>query len=664
VCGIAGALSWGGGPPPDLALLRKMVGRLHHRGPDERGIYRDNHVGLGHTRLSIIDLSTGQQPLSNEDRTIWTVFNGEIFNYVELRDELRAAGHVFRTQSDTEVIVHGYEQWGTDVFERFNGQWAIALWDSVKRRLVLSRDRLGVRPIYLARTPQALLFASEVKALMAHPDVPRELDPAGLDDTFTFWAPPQPRTVFRGVEELEPGAFAVVEAGSHWLGLGSSWTPRYEPPEADAEPTIADSTARVEAALERAVKLRLLRADVPVGAYLSGGLDSSLIAALCRRWKSGVFKTFSLRFADRELDESVFQQAMVDFVKSDHDAVTVTGADVGAALPDVITFAEKPLLRLGPAPMMLLSRRVRAAGFKVVLTGEGADEMFGGYDLFREAKVRRFWSRQPHSKLRPRLIKRLYPYLARSPAAQQKLALEFFGQGIEAPDAPDFSHQPRWRTARAALTRLYSPELKAALGTRDAVAEEMARLPREFARWEPLARAQWLEVRTLLGSYLLSSQGDRMLMASSVEGRFPFLDKDVVELANNLPPTHKLNVLDEKHVLKQLARGLVPQSIIDRPKQPYRAPDAPSLFGPGAPSWVGDVLSEAAVRAAGVFLPQAVTRMAEKCRKAAGQGMSNSDNMAAVAVVTTQLLHAQLASGLAPPQLGPDSIETLVDLGG
>jgi len=658
MCGIAGALAWGGGVP-DLGLVRRMVARLHHRGPDERGIYRDRHVGLGHTRLSIIDLSTGQQPLANEDRTVWTVFNGEIFNYVELREELVAKGHRFRTQSDTEVIVHGYEEWGNAAFERFNGQWAIAVWDAPRRRLVLSRDRVGVRPIYLARTPEYLLFASEAKALYAAPGVTRGLDAAGLDDTFTFWAPPQPRSVLAGIEELEPGKFAVVEAGTRELRQGYSWRPRFDV----VERPLARSVEEVEAALEKAVKLRLLRADVPVGAYLSGGLDSSIIAALCRRWKSGVFKTFSLRFADRELDESVFQQAMVDFVKSDHDAVTVTAAEVGAAVPEVVNHAEKPLLRLGPAPMMLLSRRVRAAGFKVVLTGEGADEMFGGYDLFREAKVRRFWARRPESKLRPLLLQRLYPYLARSPAAQQKMALEFFGQGIEAPDAPDFSHQPRWRTARAALTRLYAPDFKAALAGRDPVAEEMARLPADFVRWDPLARAQWLEVRTLLGSYLLSSQGDRMLMASSVEGRFPFLDMDVIELASSLPPTHKLDVLDEKHVLKLVGRQLVPEVILKRPKQPYRAPDAPSLFGPGAPDWVGDVTSEAAVRAAGVFHPHAVARMADKCRKAGGQGMSNSDNMAAVAVVTTQLLHAQVTkNGLEPAVLGPDAVETLVDL--
>ncbi len=660
MCGIAGLLRWGDGPAPDLELLRRMIGRIHHRGPDERGIYRDAHVGLGHTRLSIIDLSTGQQPLANEDRTIWTIFNGEIFNYVELRAELIAAGHTFRTQSDTEVIVHAYEQWGVQSFERFNGQWAIALWDTVRKRFVLSRDRLGVRPIYYARTPGALLFASEAKALFAHPDVPRALDPRGLDDTYTFWAPPQPHTVFQGVEELEPGTYAVVEHGSKDIQIGRSWTPRYAPP-AEAG-SIADSSRRVEEALERAVKLRLLRADVPVGAYLSGGIDSSIIAALSRRHKDGIFRTFSLRFAEREFDETPFQDAMVKWVKSDHQSVHVTNAEIGAVVPDVVLHAEKPLLRLGPAPMMLLSRLVRQSGFKVVLTGEGADEMFGGSDLFREAKVRAFWARNPASKLRPLLIQRLYPYLRRSPAAQQKMAMEFFGMGIEAPQSPDFSHQTRWRSARNAIARLLSPDMKTALADRDPVAEEMQRLPPGFEGWEPLAKAQYLEVRTLLGSYLLSSQGDRMLMASSVEGRFPFLDKDVVELANDLPPSHKLHVLEEKYVLKQLARELVPPEILKRPKQPYRSPDAPTLFGPSAPAWVGDMLSEAEVAAAGVFHPGAVTRMAEKCRKAAGQGMSNSDNMAAVAVATTQLLHHQLKkNGLEPPDLGPNTIETLIE---
>jgi asparagine synthase (glutamine-hydrolysing) len=329
-------------------------------------------------------------------------------------------------------------------------------------------------------------------------------------------------------------------------------------------------------------------------------------------------------------------------IESDHHEVVVRGGDIADAFSAVVAHAERPLLRTAPAPLFLLSRLVHVAGIKVVLTGEGADEMFAGYDLFREGKVRRFWGRQPASSLRPRLLERLYPYLARSPVAQRAFAREFFGRGRERPDAPGFAHQTRW-TPTAALQRLFAPEVREAVRHVDPVARLLAELPPEFARWPALAQDQYLEVRTLLSGYLLASQGDRMLMAHSVEGRFPFLDAEVVELANALPPSYKLRVLDEKHVLKRAAAGLVPPEVLARPKQPYRAPDAASFVARGAPAWIGDVLAPGAVARAGVFAPDAVERLWRKCRASAeGGAFSNADNMALVGVVSTGLLHDQL----------------------
>ena len=661
MCGIAGIVNLKGGlPPTSREALARMAGALEHRGPDEFGVYRDGRAGLAHARLSIIDLSTGQQPLSNEDGTVWIAFNGEIFNYIELREELVRLGHHFRTKSDTEVIVHAWEAWGEGAFEKMNGQWAIALWDTKDETLVLSRDRVGVRPLYWAEDGGRILFGSEVKALFSGaPGLRRAIDPVGLDETFTFWTVVPPQTVFDGVNELEPGHVRVWRRGEFEHDL--AW---YRPVYPEGQQgrflgTLEEATGALEAALEQATKLRMVRADVPVGSYLSGGLDSSLVAALAKRAKPSGFRTFSLRFADAEYDETPYQRAMVERLGTEHSEIIVNRADIANVFPQVIRYTERPILRTAPAPLFLLSKLVHDHGIKVVLTGEGADEMLAGYDLFREAKVRRFWARAPASSWRPKLLERLYPYLARSPVTQQAVTRQFFGRGLERAGLPGFGHDTRWH-GTAALKRLFHPRVKAAVSGHDSVARFLGTLPPEFARWDSLARDQYLEVRTLLSGYLLSSQGDRMLMGNSVEGRFPFLDREVMALANSLPSSYKLKVLDEKHVLKRVAKGLVTEEILKRPKQPYRAPDALSFIGADRPGWVDEMLSESALKASGLFDEGAVGQLWAKCRnrKADGQ-FSNSDNMAVVGVLSAQLLHAQLVSGAPSTKEAP--LKTLVE---
>lgn len=640
MCGIAGIVSLASDlAPVTVERLTTMAAAISHRGPDEFGVYRDPTAGLAHARLSIIDLSTGQQPLCNEDGTLWVVFNGEIFNYIELRQELEAAGHRFRTRSDTEVIVHAFEQWGDGAFRRFNGQWAIALWDARRRALTLARDPFGVRPLFICRHQHRLYFASEVKAIFAaDASIPRAFDPVGLDQAFTFWTPVAPRTIFAGIEELPPGTTRTFVEGR------TTESRAYEPgyPRGEHEQftgSLDDAAAAVREALERATSLRMLRADVHVGSYLSGGLDSSLVAALALRAKGEKFCTFSLRFADAEYDETEYQRLMAEYLGSDHREVVVSRDDIADAFPAVIWHAERPILRTAPAPLFLLSGLVHNAGIKVVLTGEGADEMFAGYDLFREAKVRRFWARAPESEARPLLLDKLYPYLARSPVRQRAMARQFFGQQLDRWRAPGFGHEPRWRSTRA-LIRLLTPDMQAAATHEDARTTLLAALPPAFAEWTWLAQDQYLEIRTLLSGYLLSAQGDRMLMAHSVEGRFPFLDRHVAALAESLPPAHKLKVLDEKHVLKRASRGLVPDAIVARTKQPYRAPDALSFASPRAAAWIDAVADRSAVQAAGVFDPEAATRLVEKCRQRASEGQfSNTDNMAVVGLLSTQLVY-------------------------
>ncbi len=644
MCGIAGMVRRRDNQvPPERRSLERMIGALAHRGPDEFGLFRDNRVGLVHTRLSIIDLASGQQPMCNQDQSLWLVFNGEIFNYVELRDELCGLGFRFRTQSDTEVLLHAFEAWDVDAFKRLNGQWAVALWQRRAKRLVLARDRVGVRPLFMTEHEGTVYFASEIKAMFAaNPSIPRAFDPVGLAQTFTFWASLATRSVFENVTELPPGQVWSLkdeqwERKSYFefdFSTNGSAGSYYD--------SVEETTERVHQAILGATALRMLRADVPVGSYLSGGLDSSFVAALGRQYAGELFHTFSLRFQDTEYDETAYQRVMVESIGSQHHEIIVSRHDIANAFPDVVFHAERPILRTAPAPLFLLSKLVRDTGIKVVLTGEGADEMFAGYDLFREGKVRRFWAKHPESTWRPRLLERLYPYLARSPVSQKRMAHAFFGRGLEHAQSPGFSHATRWQTT-SALTRLFSGDIRDRLQGTDIVDGLLANLPEDFPRWSPLSQDQYIEIRTLLSGYLLSSQGDRMLMAHSVEGRFPFLDCNVMALATSLPDQFRMRGMDEKHILKRASVGHVPAIIRKRPKQPYRAPDALAFTTHPIADYVGQMLDENYVKTVGVFEPSGVKVLWNKCLDQKGNGQfSNTDNMALVGVLSTQLLHQSL----------------------
>ncbi|MDB4962425.1 MAG: hypothetical protein JWP01_2424 [Myxococcales bacterium] len=638
-----------------------MTSALHHRGPDGAGIYRDPRCGLAHTRLSIIDLAGGAQPMCDVDGQAYVSFNGEIFNYVELRSELVALGYAFSTRSDTEVVVQALRAWGEEALVRFNGQFSIALWWPHERTLLLARDRHGVRPLHICEHAGRVYFASEVKAIFAaDPEIPRELDATSLVETLTFWTVLSPRSMFRGVEELRPGHVRVYSPQG--VRERSYWEPSF-PTEPTPALEIADAADMLRAALARATTRRLRCADVPVACYLSGGLDSSVIAALGQRAHGDGLRTFSLRFADAEFDEGPYQHAMVDRLRTDHTELEISHADIADVFPTAIRHIERPIVRTAPAPMLLLARCVRDAGIKVVLTGEGADEMLAGYDLFREARLRRFWAREPRSERRPLLLERLYPYLRRTHGQARAMARAFFGRDLDRPDAPDFAHGPRWSSA-SALQRLLHPDVRrAAAVDGDPVERLMATLPSAFSSWDPLARDQYIEMRTLMSGYLLSSQGDRVAMASSVEGRFPFLDNEVVDLACSLPANHKLRVLDEKHVLKRAASDLVPRSIVHRPKQPYRAPDAIAFFGPRAPGWVAEELDPRSIERTGVFEPAAVAQLWAKCRARGHASLSNADNMALTAVLSTQLLHRELVRAR-PDRDPPTDVQLTLELEG
>ena len=646
MCGIAGILNLNVDRPPGEAELEAMIGQLQHRGPDGYGYFSDTQAGLAHARLSIIDIAGGKQPIHNEDRTIWVSFNGEIFNYIELRATLEQQGHRFYTHSDTEVIVHLYEQHGEDFVQHLNGQFAIALWDQPRRRLVLARDRAGIRPLFYAQTRTRLLFASEAKALFVHPELARRLNREALAQVFTYWSPLAPETVFEGISALSPGHLLVAEDGRIRTRCYWDWV-FPESPLLNERPA-AEYAEELRALLIDAVRLQL-RSDVPVGAYLSGGLDSSIITSLIKNFTDVPLRTFSVTFEDAEFDESGFQQELVDYLGTQHTALRCTTADICEAFPKVIWHTETPIVRTAPTPLMLLSAKVRAEGYKVVLTGEGADEVFGGYDLFKEAKIRRFWARQPDSKMRPRILERLYPYLKHSPASGRAFTENFFRQGMEHKDRAFFAHIPRWTTTRR-IAQFFSPEMQRSVLGWDPYAAIQKTLPPDIERWLPLGRDQYVEAHTLMAGYLLCSQGDRVAMANSIEGRFPFLDHRVIEFGNRLPSRYKLMGLTEKYILKKSMAGLLPESVRTRTKQPYRAPDSQSFFRNGvAADYVAELFSERRLREAGYFDPRVVGKLYEKCR--AGRAIGFADNMAFVGILSTMLLDEQFIRSAAMPDV-------------
>jgi asparagine synthase (glutamine-hydrolysing) len=640
MCGIAGIIDFKSDHSPERALLERMIGLIRHRGPDATGFYCEGPAGLAHARLSIIDLAGGDQPIHNEDRTLWIVYNGEIFNYPDLRADLEARGHRFYTRTDTEVLVHLYEESGTGMFKELNGQFAFALWDARRQELLLARDRVGIRPLFYHLEGPKIRFGSEVKAIFADPEVPRRLDRQALRDVFTCWAPLDAASPFEGIRQLPAGHFA------RFSREGFKASPYWELPFPPAEelrgpgPELSEWVERLTELLVDATRIRL-RADVPVGAYLSGGLDSTLTSAIVKNNFNNRLRTFSVGFADRRFDEAAFQATAVGSLKTEHSSIRCADEDIGADFPDVVWHCEAPLLRTAPAPLYRLSRLVRENSFKVVLTGEGADEMFAGYNIFKEDRVRRFWARQPESRLRPRLLAKLYPYIfAQGGTRNARMLEEFFKQGLAETDSPAYSHLVRWQNT-AKLHSFFAPEVAEGGGAADFIARFAAGLPAGFISWHPLCRAQYTEIRVFLTNYLLCSQGDRMAMANAVEGRYPFLDVRVMEFAARTPPRFKLNGLTEKFILKQLARNHVPQELVDRPKQPYRAPIGGSFFNARTPEYVSALLSEAAVKKAGYFDPLKVERLTAKCRAKAGQLLSERENMALAGILSTQLLHRQ-----------------------
>ena len=636
MCGIAGIVRPDPGDAVDEGALLRMARAIRHRGPDGFGLLLDPGAGLVSTRLSIVDLEHGWQPLIDSGDGSVLVYNGEVYNHPELRHWMRSRGVEFETRSDTEVVHALLELEGVAGLERLNGQFALAWWQPHARRLTLVRDRFGVRPLHWSqREDGAIVFGSEAKALFASGEVRAAIDLAGIDQTFTLWAPQSPRTPFAGIEQLEPGGLMVWERGEvverrRWWRAG---------------PDHADAGMELEPTLRDSVALRL-RADVPVGAYLSGGLDSSLISALAQVEKEGELRTFSVAFDDPAYDERAEQELVASALGTSHHVVVAGTAEIGDAFPDVIRHAETPLIRTAPVPLYLLAREVHEHDLKVVVTGEGADELFWGYDLFKEVAIRELHREDPQRAME--LLGRLYPHLGAS--SRRGPGWDRFLLETGAGDDPLASHMTRVRSTES-VRAFYRDEVSAELSVDAALQPIRDGLPDGFTDWPPLERAAWLEVTTLLEPYLLAAQGDRVAMAHGVEGRYPFLDHRVYGCSVGLDPERKLTEDEDKVALRRLADDLLPASIVGRRKQPYRAPEVAPFFAAGSPPWVEEMLSKASIDEVGLWDHRRVEGLLRRCRSGRATGVR--EGMALIGILSSQIWHEAF---IAP--VGPGPTET------
>ena len=638
MCGIAGVLDLSGHLTVPDGVIRQMTRAIVHRGPDEEGYFERSGLALGSRRLSIVGLADGQQPISNEDRSVFVVYNGELFDYVERRAELESRGHRFRTHSDTEVIPHLWEESQERLFPKLHGQFAVALWDEKRRRLVLGRDRFGICPLYWTRQGDWLLFASEIKALLASGIVEPRPDLRGIDHIFTFTALPGPITCFEGVQLLPPGHFLEIEAagaGNDTPVVRESVYWQMDFPDQGQERDETDPAILVklfEDLMLQAVDQRL-RADVPVGSYLSGGVDSSMIAALAFHLKGSAINTYTVQVKDPKLDELSAASMVARHIGLKPPNVQEFGAtDVLNTYPELIRAAEAPVIDTSCAALLQLARRVHSCGQKVVLTGEGADEWLVGYPWYKSAKIFSLLDLLPGLPLSDHARRAYLSYkkVPQFPVAVRKAVEE----SVAGPNA--------WIDAYGLLAlaklRFYAEPLKEVREKNNAWAE--LQMPLERAkRWHPLNRGVWIAARVTLAGHLLQAKGDRVAMHSSVEVRYPFLDDRVFEFLAALHPRWKLRGFRDKHLLRLLAERWLPQSVYRRRKVIFRAP-LDSFHLEPEPKFVAELMSEESLRRTGYFDVESVHHGRRAFRQLpAGSLPRLSIEMGLTAVVATQLWH-------------------------
>ncbi len=600
MCGICGIVRADPHQPVDEADLAAMTWSLSHRGPDDQGFYLQGPVGLGHRRLAIIDLATGRQPLSNEDGSIWVVGNGEIYNFPELRPRLEQQGHVFRTRSDTEVILHAYETYGDRCVEHLNGMFAFALWDQGRRRLLLARDRVGIKPLYYTLQRQGLWFASELKALLTQAAVPRELDRRSLCYYLTYEYVPSPWSIFQGIYKLPPGH--LLTYGNGRLQVERYWDFAVEQSEAEPRQTAATRLPELRRALQEAVRLELL-ADVPVGVLLSGGLDSSTIAALAAKEQGAELQTFAVGFADPSFDESQPARQVARWLGSRHHEITLTPAAMLALVPRLGELLDEPLGDSSFIPTFLLSRYVREH-VKVALGGDGGDELLGGYPTL----TAHLWMERYQRGLPRRLRRQLAAGLeAALPVSFDNISFDFkVRRFLAGQDLPPWQRQQLWL---GSFTPAQQLELWAEPPPlREAAAQEPARLHWEACRAADLInRVFYSDLKLYLEGDILVKV-DRASMANSLEVRVPLLNLHLLEFSARLARELKINGLTTKVLLRRAVQDLLPEAIIRRPKKGFNMPVARWLTGPLKPL-AADLLAPDRLKRGGLFRPEYVQRL-------------------------------------------------------
>lgn len=597
MCGIVGIVESDLARPVPPEELARMVRMLQHRGPDEEGSITVGGVGLGMRRLSIVDLAGGQQPFSNETDTVQLVANGEIYNFPELRRELEAEGHSFRSRSDIEVLVHAYEQWGEGFLPRLRGMFALALWDGRTRTLLAARDRAGEKPLYWTLTARGLLLASEVKALLVRPDVSRQLDPEAIDQFLTYEYVIAPRTILANVQKLPAAHYLIYRDGQvsthRYWDARSVPVRRWDPDEA---------AATLRRSLERAVTSQMM-ADVPLGAFLSGGIDSSAIVAFMSQASMQPINTFSIGFEANTYNELPYAREVAALFKTNHRERTVT-PNLTELFERLIAHLDEPFADVSLFPTFLVSQLAREH-VKVVLSGDGGDELFGGYDAYEAQRIAASMPKVAHS-----VLPVLAAVTAALPPTEKKKGfvnkLKRFAEGaIQAPD--DLEHY-RWMiylSARA-KRRLYTGGLQASLASSDVYRPVRDVLSR-FSGDDLLNRQLYTDLSIYLADDILVKV-DRMSMATSLETRAPFLDADVMELAFSMPGDLKIRDGERKWILKRAMRGVLPDRILTRRKEGFSIPMKNWLRREFQPL-MRDLLSPARVASRGLFNPDEVTRM-------------------------------------------------------
>lgn len=633
MCGILGILGFEPNERNRTKAIMKMTSTLQHRGPDGFGYYISPDVALGQTRLSIIDLSTGDQPFTTEKSIM--VYNGEVYNYIEIRKELEQQGVRFKSTSDTEVIVRAYEFYGEECLSKFNGQFAFLIWNKEKKELFAARDRFGIRPLYILDYKGSYYFSSEMKAFDTIQEYSRQFDIDNLFEHALFWNTTADATVFKNIRSLPGGSFirykqgkVVLEKKYYEIGQNNSFQPK----------SYNEAKDEFNSLLNDAVKLRL-RSDVPVGAYLSGGIDSSVITHLIHKNKPDRLKTFSITFENKEFDESQYQKEMIQKINSDHVFINITNKKIDDALPQAVYHAERPIFRTAAVPLFLLSEKVRENNIKVVLTGEGADELLYGYDSYKELKMLKFWSKFPNSKLRPLLIKKLYPHLNHYNNNDMYGLMKMYYEGF----LGDFENPLASLNIRIhnnkAIENYFNKDYNISF-QKDAIINHVKKsLPANYDSWDIYQKNQFLEMKTLLSGYLLSSQGDRMSLAHSIEGRYPFLDHRIVDSLFYANDEYKMKGLSQKHLLRDSYSGEIPDSIINRPKKPYIAPDLSSFFRDGKPTEnTSFFLNDSIVKDYGIWDPKYVARFIGKFKNGVPDNVGYRDNMLVCFMLSTQIV--------------------------